>query len=327
MTNKKPRNKQNPVQQDRELLLADVCEMYYLEGKNQAEIGKLIGLTPSMVSRIITEAHERNMIEIQIKRPLHSDFKLENALINRFNLKAARVVSVRDPKNFLIRYLGMAGAQIFIQYLTRGSIIGIAMGKTLSAVVDSVSIGDQIQSILVELTGALGSRSSEYEGHGIITRLADKLGAEYHYLNAPFLCADSETAQILLNDEILAKPLTLAKNANLALLGVGSLDPELSTGLQYGYITKELITELTSEGAVGNVCGFYFNIHGKLVCADFCKKIVSISGDRILEIPNRIGVAGGPDKVKPIIGALRGGYVNILVTDNFTATSILDITK
>jgi deoxyribonucleoside regulator len=309
---------------ERSLLLADVCEMYYLEGLSQAEIGRKIGLTSSMVSRLITEARERNMVDIRIHRPLESDFDLENALIEQFNLKTARVVTVRGYEYSLLKYLGQAGAQVFSQYIQPDQVIGVAWGTTLSAVVDAFDINEPVPTKLVELTGALGSRSSEYEGHGIITRLANKLGAEAHMLNAPFLCASEATAQALYEDQIISQPLKLANQAALALMGVGSLHPELATFLKFGYLSKTLLKSLHSAGAVGNVCGLYFDAEGNPACSEFCQKIITISRENLLSIPDRIGVAGGPEKVESIIGALRGSYVNILVTDNLTAQAILE---
>ena len=309
---------------ERSLLLADVCEMYYLEGMSQAEIGRKIGLTSSMVSRLISEAHERDMVDIRIHRPLESDFDLENALMDLFNLKTARVVTVRGYEYSFLKYLGEAGAQIFKQYIQPDRVIGVAWGTALSAVVDAFQMSKPVPTKLVELTGALGSRSSEYEGHGIITRLAHKLGAEAHFLNAPFLCSSEATAQALYGDQIISQPLKLANQASLALMGVGSLDPEMATFLKFGYLSKSLAKTLRAAGAVGNVCGLYFDINGEPACSEFCQKIITISRKNLLSIPDRIGVAGGPDKVGPILGAVRGGYVNILVTDNLTAQSILD---
>lgn len=309
---------------ERSLLLADVCEMYYLDGMSQAEIGRKIGLTSSMVSRLITEAHERKMVNIRIHRPLKSDFDLENALIEKFGLQSARVVTIRGYQFSLLKYLGEAGAQIFRQYIQPDKVIGVAWGTTLSAVVDAFDANETVPSKLVELTGALGSRSSEYEGHGIITRLASKLGAEAHLLNAPFLCSSEATAQALYEDQIISQPLKLASQASLALMGIGSLHPEMATFLKFGYLSKSLLKTLQADGAVGNVCGLYFDIDGNPACSDFCQKIITISRKKLLSIPDRIGVSGGPDKVEAILGAVRGGYVNILVTDNITAQSMLD---
>ncbi len=40
-------------------------------------------------------------------------------------------------------------------------------------------------------------------------------------------------------------------------------------------------------------------------------------------MPDIVGVAGGLNKVDAIIGALCGGFVNILVIDNLSSNAIL----
>ena len=82
-------------QQDRASLLADVAEMYYLEEKNQAEIAKAIGVTRSMVSRMLTEARQSGIVDIRIQRPLQFDSELEAALRQEFGLKDVAVVITR----------------------------------------------------------------------------------------------------------------------------------------------------------------------------------------------------------------------------------------
>lgn len=310
---------------DRETLLADVAEMYYLKGKRQAEIAKLIGLTSSMVSRLLTEARQRNLVEIRIRRSLQFDYALENALRERFNLHAVNVVTVRNYESQFLKYLGAAGAQIFKKYLSPNSIIGIAWGTTLSALVDEFDINNPFPVKLVELVGAMGARSSEYEGHGIITKLAQKMGAEQYFLNAPFLCASAETARALMKDAIVKQPLTLALEAQIALMGAGSLRIPSATVYRFGYMSKDLIEELKQAGAVGNVCGLYYDLDGQDVCTEFCERLVTISEADLFSIPIRIGVVGGPDKAEPILGALRGEYFNVLVTDSITAERVLEI--
>ena len=99
--------------QDRASLLADVAEMYYLEEKNQAEIAKAIGVTRSMVSRILTEARESGIVEIRIQRPLQSDAELESALKEKFGLKDIYVVVTNHRSGErLTRTLGNAGAGV-----------------------------------------------------------------------------------------------------------------------------------------------------------------------------------------------------------------------
>ena len=104
---------------DRVSLLADVAEMYYLEEKNQAEIAKSVGVTRSMISRMLTEARESGIVEIRIQRPLQSDSDLESELKEKFGLKDVFVVVTHHHSGSerLTRTLGSAGAQMLARYL------------------------------------------------------------------------------------------------------------------------------------------------------------------------------------------------------------------
>jgi len=81
------------------------------------------------------------------------------------------------------------------------------------------------------------------------------------------------------------------------------------------------------EGAVGDVGGLHFDLEGDPACEDFSDRLVSIRRKELLAIPVRLGVAGGEGKVDAILGALRGGYLNVLVTDSVAARKILDRAK
>jgi dihydroxyacetone kinase-like protein len=54
---------------------------------------------------------------------------------------------------------------------------------------------------------------------------------------------------------------------------------------------------------------------------------MTISKRVLMQIPTRIGIAGGSGKIKAILGALRGEYINILVTDDITAAAVLHMEK
>jgi deoxyribonucleoside regulator len=53
------------------------------------------------------------------------------------------------------------------------------------------------------------------------------------------------------------------------------------------------------------------------------RKIVSIPSDAFARIPLRIGIGGGSSKIRAVLGALRGGIVNVLVSDEDTCETIL----
>ncbi len=76
-------------------------------------------------------------------------------------------------------------------------------------------------------------------------------------------------------------------------------------------------------GAVGDVSGRHFDINGKEAKCDFHGRLVGIARKDLLAIPTRLGVAGDVAKAQAVLGALRGGYVNMLVTDSDTAAVVM----
>jgi DNA-binding transcriptional regulator LsrR (DeoR family) len=315
--------KSNP---DRASLLADVATMYYLEDKTQAEIARAVGVTRSMVSRMLKEARERGIVEVRVRRPLDWESDLEAALAERFGLRSASVVAIRGLEHFrLLEYLGRAGAQVLKQYLKPDMILALAWGTSISATVDAVEVQEPLPIKIVQSVGALGARNTEYDGHALVQRLSEKLGGVGYFLNAPFLCQSAEIARSLLEAQTIQETILLGRQAHVALLGIGSTEPKHSSFYLAGYVPIGELDYLRASGAVGDVCGIHFDIHGREAGGEFNERLVAIHKEGLLAIPVRIGVAGGPGKVEPILGALRGGYINVLVTDSLTARRVLDL--
>ncbi|NJC96568.1 MAG: hypothetical protein C3F07_11835 [Anaerolineales bacterium] len=314
--------------QDRASLLADVAEMYYLEQKNQAEIAKAVGVTRSMISRMLTEARESGIVEIRIQRPLQSDLELEAALTEQFGLKDVFVVitSHRSGER-LTRTLGSAGALMLKRYLAPERILGLAWGTSISATVDAFEVSEPMPVKVVQLVGAMGARIMEYDGHDLVSRITEKLGGDAYYLNAPYLCQSAEIAQSLLETKSIRETINVGKKADVALLGIGSTALEYSSFHLAGYVTRRELEELRRAGGIGDVCGLHFNLDGQPACDDFCERLVSIRRSDLLSIPVRLGVAGGEGKADAILGALRSKYVNVLVIDSMTARKVLELAK
>lgn len=314
--------------QDRASLLADVAEMYYLQQKNQAEIAKSVGVTRSMVSRMLTEARESGIVEIRIHRRLHSDRELETRLIEHFGLKDTSVVTLAGTNSVrLLRELGNAGAQMLKRYLVPNQTLALAWGTSISATVDAFEVSKPMPLKVVQLVGAMGARNMEYDGHDLVSRMSEKVGGEAYYLNAPYLCKNAEMARALLETESIKETINIGKQADVALLGVGTTLPEYSSFYVAGYISLRELNRLRRDGAIGDVCGLHFTKNGQPTADDFSDRLVSIRRTELVSIPIRLGVAGGEGKAEAILGALRSKYINVLVTDNLTARKVLDLAK
>ena len=213
---------------DRASLLAEVAELYYLEGKDQAEIAAAIGVTRSMISRMLKEARASGIVEIRIRRQLESDPALEKQLQERFGLLNVSVTRVGAAlSSSLIKLVGASCAQVLAEYLTPGTTIGIAWGIFTSATIDAFA-DRHIPARVVQLAGALGASYVEYDGYGLVLRLAQKIGGEPYFLNAPCYCPSQETVQSLLETPAINETIEIGKQTQVALLGIGSTERQYS---------------------------------------------------------------------------------------------------
>jgi deoxyribonucleoside regulator len=309
---------------DRANLLADVAEMYYIAGKDQSAVAKEIGVTRSMVSRMLTEARSRGIVVIRVIRALNSEHELEEEIKSRFGFNSVFVVSAHSAEaERLLDDLGRAGASVFNRYLEPGVVVGLAWGTTISATVDAIEPRQVMPCRVVQLVGALGARNDEYDGHALVQRLAEKLGGETYFLNSPYQCKTPEIAQAIMETQGIKEVVELGKQVQIALLGIGTTEIPYSSYYLAGYVGADQIDRLRNAGAVGDIAGNHFDINGQVFDDEFSSRLVNIRVDDLIKIPVRIGVAGGPGKVRPIIGALRSKLVNVLVTDSLTARSIL----
>jgi DNA-binding transcriptional regulator LsrR (DeoR family) len=83
-------------------------------------------------------------------------------------------------------------------------------------------------------------------------------------------------------------------------------------------------SSLMAAGAVGDVCLRFFDANGDLIESSVNDRLVGISYEDLKRIPRRIGVAGGPDKLAAVRGAILGGWANILITDLDDADRLIE---
>ena len=304
-------------------LLAYVADMYYLNGLDQSAVAREVGVTRSMVSRMLTEARKRGIVEIKVNWPIHPDHELEEAIKSQYGIPSVLVVTIEETRREkLIVDLGNATIGVLNKYLKGDSIIGIAWGTTISAIVEAVQPQTGISAKVVQLVGAQGVKSVEYDGHVLVQRLAEKLGGEGYYINAPFLCQSAEIAESLRETRGIKEAIEMYTQIELALLGIGTTKTEYSSHFLSGLLTSKELTTLRKNGAVGDIAGNYYKEDGSPYEDDFLRRMITIRREDLRKVPIRIGVAGGQGKVDAIVGALRTGLITHLITDNITARLI-----
>ena len=306
-------------------LLAQVATWYYEEGLDQEAIGQRINRSRSMVSRLLEEARQAGLVEVRVKYPLKTDAECESRLREAFGLRDA-IVLAQTPGDHqtLLRRLGDLGARYVQGQLHDNMLLGVGWGSCVHAVVRGMPFSPVAGGRVVQMIGAVGHGDPMVDGAELARWLAQKLNADYHYVSAPLLVESGAVAEALLRERSIAEALALAARVELAIIGIGTVDSELSSLLRASYVSEQELCELQQLGAVGDVMARQLDARGQLLDVPFNHRVIGLQDiARLRDIPTVVGVAGGVAKAAAILAALRGRYVNVLVTDRNTASQVL----
>jgi DNA-binding transcriptional regulator LsrR (DeoR family) len=307
-------------------ILARVASLYYEEGMNQNEVAAIMGYSRSHISRMLTEAHREGIVEIHVHHPLERVANLEQRLGKQFNLPEVRVLKNNSvPYSQMLRRLGALAAQLLSQKITPNSILGISWGTALYEVSNMLQPIDYPEVKVVQLIGSATSRDHQVDGPGLARAFSLKFGGQYYTLAAPWLVGDKHIRDALMKERRMHEVLELTKEVDIALVGIGTVDPKLSSLVRAGYLTFEEADEIQAMGAVGDVCGHHFDIEGNLMEIPVAGYAFGTDAETLRGISLAIGVAGGSVKAPGILGALRSRLVNSLVTDDAAARAVLEI--
>jgi DNA-binding transcriptional regulator LsrR (DeoR family) len=318
-----------PEYQSRLELLARVASLYYDKEKNQQEIADEIGLTRSAVSRLLTEAHKRGIVEHIIHYPWRTSIELENALAETFKLKNVQVL-IRQNKTYeeMLQGLGVLAAEYFTSLLPNLNIVGITWGTGLYQMVRAFRPHNRPDMEVVQLIGGTGTERGSSIGPLLAPNLANCLGCTCRFLHAPLLMQNQVAHVALMQDRSIRETLERAAMCDIALVGIGSTLPELSNAHKLGYLSLEEIQQMQAEGIVGDVAGLHYNREGKILLDHWInQRMVVISASTLSKIKEVMGVAGGYKKGESIYAALRGEHIHTLITDEEAARRVLELHK
>jgi deoxyribonucleoside regulator len=306
-------------------LTADIAQWYYVEGMSQEQIGAIVNLSRPAVARLLDEAKKHKIVEITLRPPIPTVPDLEARLVQCFPLREARVLERRAATEAeVLRMLGSLGALVLADLLRDNMTLGIAWGTASQAVVRALAPRTLTGVRVVQLVGSIGMSYRQIDAAEQVRRAAHVLQARHFYINAPLVVSSAEVAAALRSDHSIAEVLDLASQSDVALLGIGSTDPEVSTTHQSGYVSLVELDSLRMAGAVGGFCQFYFDIEGRrtpLKRLELCT--IGISWEDMHRFGTVVAVAGGRLKAPGILGALRTGVPDVLVTDDAAAERIL----
>jgi DNA-binding transcriptional regulator LsrR (DeoR family) len=81
---------------------------------------------------------------------------------------------------------------------------------------------------------------------------------------------------------------------------------------------------MEDAGVAGDLCGQHYSVNGELLDIEINDRVVGIDLPTLSKIDTVIAAAGDVRKGNAILGALRGKFIDVLVTDSITAKYLID---
>jgi deoxyribonucleoside regulator len=305
--------------------LARIATMYYEQGMTQQEISEALQYSRSAISRYLTEARDRGVIEIKINHPIVRVPELEAQFRRRFGLAEALILKrgAADYPNLLAK-LGALGADLVERLVRDNHTIALSWGTAVNAVAKALNPPHLPGVRVVQMIGSLGTNDPHIDGPELAQRVARLYGGRYLTLPAPLIVENPAIRDALLDEPRMQQVLQAAREAQLAVVGIGGIDPSVSSLVRSGYLSARQVAAIEEQGAVGDVCVIHFDVEGNILDIPIARRTVGIDLDSVRSIPTVIGVAGGEAKARAILGALRARLVNVLVVDDVTASVALE---
>ncbi len=312
-----------PALSEETRLMTKVARLYHEQGVRQPEIAGRLNISQPRVSRLLKKAVETGIVRTTVVAPRGVFAELEDELEQRYGLVEVVIADTGDEEDelALTPALGAAAAYYLETTLQGGDRIGVSSwSSALLATVDSMRPRpNHACESVVQVLGGLGQPSAQARATHLVGRLVQVTGARATYLPAPGLVATADTRTALMHEASITQALNAFPDLTVLLAGIGSLRASPLLRASGNAVGDDDEAQLRRSGAVGDVCMRFFDETGAPVRSHLDDRILGIDAPTLLEIPRRIGVAGGARKHGAIRASLLGGWINVLVTDSATA--------
>jgi DNA-binding transcriptional regulator LsrR (DeoR family) len=313
----------SPKQEEKMEIAVRAAWLYHVAGNTQHEIARKLQISRPTAQRLVAFALERGLVKVRVNHKVASCLELAIALRQRYELVVCDVVPVNaDSPDQVLRKIAVAAAQVMESYLNeiQPKIIALGSGQTIKAVIGELNVLARPQHRLLSLVGTI-ARDGSSNPYDAALQAAEKIGSKCFLIPAPLLADSPEERRQWCNHRLYKIVEELSNQADVAFVGIGDMGVGCPMHRD-GFLTREEVMELVKAGAVGDNLGWAFGEAGELVRASSQQRVTSIQLRRPPKMPV-IAFAGGERKARAVLGALRGQWINGLVTDEVCARIIL----
>ena len=295
-------------------LATKVAWYYYMEDNTQAQIAEVMGISRAKVIRLLEEARAQGIVQFSFRKNDSQRISAEQLLIDRFGLKDAFVVPTPLDSSAINQSIAQSAAHYVSDHLREDGYLNIGYGDTVSRMLGFLAKNREESLNVVSLTGGVS--------YYLPTVGTTAYSMRLFLTPSPLVVSSRQVRDALLDEKSLQDVSTMTEYADMSVVGIGAA-VEGATVLRNGILNEGELAVLKMQGAVGDILNHFVDKDGNLIQTEIEDRVISTDLDKLRQLKNVVGVAGGKDKVTAIKAVLNGGYLNVLITDSDTAAELL----
>lgn len=312
-------------------LIYKVCSLYYEDDMRQQEVSDYLGISRATVSRMLQKGKESGIVKVEVINPVQFSYnRLEKALERKYGLKEVIVVesSALDTKTESVSRMYERAALYLSQFFKDGDCIGVSMGHTLHNVAKTNRVFHKDNHYMfVPIVGGISQSTVDkvdVQSNRIAQEFAKKFGGTYTQFLSPAVFSEKRVMEYFLKEKSVSFIFDDFRKLDTVIMGIGTPRRTESTLVRAGYITEKELEKFAEDGLVGDIALHFFDENGNTEkFRKFNERVAGMPPEMIRKVRNRIGIAGGEHRAEAIRGAIKGGYINMLITNIDAAEKLL----
>lgn len=303
-----------------------VAELYYFKKQTQQQIADKLNYSRPMISKILSDAQELGIVTINVRNPTEEAERFSRQIEDIFSTEENPIKVIVVPSSSETDLTENRVCETAAKYLEAnicdGEIIGIGRGYSVYGLVNKLSGNKRLGIQTVPLTGGLGSVDSLYQVNETARKAALNLGGVCNYIYSPVYLGHNTTKNAILTDPVLKPSFNLWEKLDWAIVGIGAIFQSDNTYYKNWISNAELET---GQKVTADLCVNLIDFSGKPV--ESSSPVVAINLSQLRRTKKVMAVASGTFKSKAILSCLRGNWIDVLITDEYTAMELINNSK
>lgn len=303
--------------------------LYYQDGLSQSEVANIMGVSRVTVVKYLHLAREKGFVNINLDSSVFSTIDYAIRIKAKFDLNNVLILPDEEKNksqhtlNMNRERLAKAGAMYLSQIINDDDILGVAWGRTIYKLGNYLPPKSLKNITVLQMIGAVAPQP-DFKTTEAAALIANKLSGCNINLHVPAVVSSARLAMELQAEPIIRRNFSALNQCNKALFVVGNTcddNPLVTTGV----LTSSEMAQYRDLGAVGVICGRFYDAQGNPLVSDIDLRIMGISLAQLRQITQRLFIAGGVENIQATIGAIKGGYATDIVIDEVTALALLEL--